>query len=53
MFISKDLETILEKREGNGIWQNLYQFPLIETEKNITELQKKLEVLSVSNVTLE
>lgn len=35
VFISKDGKTILEKREGKGIWQNLYQFPLIETENNI------------------
>ncbi len=35
VFISEDDKTILEKREGKGIWQNLYQFPLIETEKNI------------------
>ena len=28
-------ETFFEKREGNGIWQNLYQFPLIETETSI------------------
>tara|TARA_R110002049_G_scaffold97908_2_gene238499 strand:- start:3857 stop:4897 length:1041 start_codon:yes stop_codon:yes gene_type:complete len=34
VFISKDGKTILEKREGRGIWQNLYQFPLVETEKN-------------------
>ena len=33
VFISKDEKTILEKREGKGIWQNLYQFPLIETDK--------------------
>tara|TARA_R110001583_G_scaffold30477_2_gene105409 strand:+ start:881 stop:1921 length:1041 start_codon:yes stop_codon:yes gene_type:complete len=36
VFLSKDDRTILEKRQGKGIWQNLYQFPLIETEKNIT-----------------
>jgi len=35
VFISKDDKTILEKREGKGIWQNLYQFPLFETEKNV------------------
>ena len=35
VFISADGKTILEKREGKGIWQNLYQFPLIETEKNM------------------
>lgn len=35
VFISKDNTTILEKRLGKGIWQNLYQFPLIETTKSI------------------
>lgn len=29
--------TLIEKREENGIWQNLYQFPLIESEETITE----------------
>jgi len=27
--------TILEQRKGKGIWQNLYQFPLVESEKEI------------------
>ncbi len=27
-------QTFLEKRTQNGIWKNLYQFPLIEKEKN-------------------
>lgn len=36
VFISKDDKTILEKREGKGIWKNLYQFPLVETENNVT-----------------
>ena len=35
VFNSKDGKTILEQREGNGIWQNLFQFPLIETDKDI------------------
>ncbi|MCX7551045.1 A/G-specific adenine glycosylase [Xanthomarina sp. F2636L] len=35
VFVSNSGETILEKREENGIWRNLYQFPLIETEKDI------------------
>ena len=35
VFISDDEKIVLEQREGKGIWQNLYQFPLIETEKNI------------------
>ncbi len=31
-----DNKTILSERKGKGIWQGLYQFPLIESEKNIT-----------------
>lgn len=30
-----DHKTILSERKGKGIWQGLYQFPLIETEKTI------------------
>lgn len=37
VLISKDNKTILEKREGKGIWQNLYQFPLLETKTAVTE----------------
>lgn len=33
VLISSDEKTVLEQREGKGIWQNLYQFPLIETNK--------------------
>ena len=29
-------KTLIEKREGKGIWQNLYQFPLVETSKETT-----------------
>lgn len=31
VLIDESKNTLLQKREGNGIWQNLYQFPLIET----------------------
>jgi A/G-specific adenine glycosylase len=30
-------ETVLEERKGKGIWQGLYQFPLIETQKKTNE----------------
>lgn len=30
-------KTILLKREQNGIWKNLYEFPLIETPKKISK----------------
>ncbi|MFL0353415.1 A/G-specific adenine glycosylase [Xanthomarina sp. GH4-25] len=36
VFISDSSETILEKRQEKGIWKNLYQFPLIETEKTVS-----------------
>ena len=43
VLISEDNRTVLEKREGKGIWQNLYQFPLVETNKNVNA--NVLEVL--------
>ncbi len=30
----KNEHTIIQKRTAKGIWHNLYEFPLIETEKN-------------------
>lgn len=36
--------TLFRKREGRGIWQNLYEFPFVETEKETGDeaLQKQL-----------
>lgn len=36
VLIAEGDKTILEQRTKKGIWQNLYQFPLIESEKNIS-----------------
>ncbi len=36
LFINKDESTFLQKRTNNDIWKNLYEFPLIETERLIT-----------------
>lgn len=55
VFISEDGKTILQHRTGKGIWQHLYEFPLIETEKEETaesfvensELQKLIEKLEI------
>lgn len=33
--VDKDKNILFEKRDKKGIWQNLYQFPLIETEKSL------------------
>ena len=41
VFISKDDKTIVEQRIGKGIWQNLFQFPLIETKKSVSNKQFK------------
>ncbi|PQB05679.1 A/G-specific adenine glycosylase [Aureitalea marina] len=32
---SEDGKTLLEKREGRGIWQGLYQFPMTESDQPI------------------
>ncbi|CAM1360171.1 A/G-specific adenine glycosylase [Tenacibaculum xiamenense] len=32
---TNDGRTVLEERKGKGIWQGLYQFPLIETKSSI------------------
>src|SRR5690606_30475794 len=37
VFLDGDHKTVLEKRKGKGIWQNLYQFPLVETSQETTE----------------
>ncbi len=47
VFKSVDNQTIIEKREKKGIWQNLYQFPLLETDKLIDnkEIIKHIKTL--------
>ena len=34
--IDANKNTIIEKRIGKGIWQNLYQFPLIESKQSLS-----------------
>lgn len=44
VMIDTSKNTLLEKRKGKGIWQNLYQFPIIETfekQKNFTNQEFK------------
>ncbi|PKH49813.1 A/G-specific adenine glycosylase [Tenacibaculum sp. Bg11-29] len=36
--VTANNKTIIEEREGKGIWQGLYQFPLIETQESISEI---------------
>ena len=51
VFISPDKKTIFKKRTGNGIWKNLYQFPLIETESDLEtkDFKNHLKVKSILN----
>ncbi|MFY0629084.1 MAG: A/G-specific adenine glycosylase [Flavobacteriaceae bacterium] len=37
VILTADHKTVLEERKGKGIWQGLYQFPLLETTKDIGE----------------
>ncbi len=39
VFLDDSNQTLLEQRKGKGIWQNLYQFPLIESEGEWSEAQ--------------
>jgi A/G-specific adenine glycosylase len=47
IFLDENQNTIIQKRTDKGIWHNLYEFPLIETEKEVefdciaTEIQKQ------------
>lgn len=41
VFISEDKKTILQQRTTKGIWQYLYQFPLVETKKELKEKEFK------------
>nr|WP_299032652.1 A/G-specific adenine glycosylase [uncultured Tenacibaculum sp.] len=35
--VTEDDQTVLKERVGKGIWQGLYQFPLVETKKETDE----------------
>jgi A/G-specific adenine glycosylase len=35
VFEDENLNTIIQKRDQKGIWHNLYEFPLIETESEV------------------
>ena len=49
--IASNKRTILRQRKGKGIWQNLWEFPLLETETEITvkEVKNNLHDILVLN----
>ncbi|SDR83612.1 A/G-specific adenine glycosylase [Christiangramia echinicola] len=58
VFDLENNETILEQRSGKGIWNGLYQFPLIESEKLIGKNELKqyesfIEFIEGENYSLE
>ncbi|MBQ0767926.1 MAG: A/G-specific adenine glycosylase [Bizionia sp.] len=56
VILSQDNKTMLEQRTGKGIWQNLYQFPLIESNKpaDYETILQEVEMLDyVKSETLE
>lgn len=36
VFLSEEGETILQQRKGKGIWEGLYEFPLVETLSEVS-----------------
>lgn len=58
VYLTKKSETVIEKRNVKGIWQQLYQFPLIETEssvskKNLISYKKRLKKYNLINPEIE
>jgi A/G-specific adenine glycosylase len=63
VFEDENLNTLIQKRDQKGIWQNLYEFPLIETEREmdldtVSELiankyQSEYKITRISNLNLK
>jgi len=47
---SLETYTVLQQRKGKGIWQDLWQFPLIETETQATKKEVKEGVEELLNL---
>ena len=50
VIIDRDNKTQLQQRKGKGIWQNLWEFPLLESKKKITLEKVKQQLLKVVNI---
>ena len=51
VFIDSRNKTLLHQRSGKGIWQNLWQFPLLETNDkiNLKEIESRFKEVMVLN----
>lgn len=43
VILDEEGRTFMVKREGKGIWRNLYEFPLVESNSTLTKAKLKLE----------
>jgi A/G-specific adenine glycosylase len=59
IYIDKKNKTQIQKRTEKGIWQNLYEFPLIESEKTqdfdfiLENIKTKNKIISIQEMNLE
>jgi len=52
--VDNDHKTLVQRRDGRDIWQNLYEFPLVESNRRVSgdEMQELLpEILKAANPT--
>lgn len=49
VFTNSTDHTYIQKRRGKGIWQNLYEFPLVETKKH-TDKEGIMQALSLKGI---
>lgn len=58
ILVENNLEILISKRSGKGIWQHLYEFPLIESSKAITattlgsKIQELFNLADIPSITL-
>lgn len=54
--VSSDDKTIIQQRTEQGIWKNLYEFPLLETSENrflsSKEIQQEIPFTQIQSITL-
>ena len=44
VLLSEDQKTVLQQRTDKGIWQQLYEFPLVETQQVVDEFELREEL---------
>ncbi|MEM1339711.1 MAG: A/G-specific adenine glycosylase [Bacteroidota bacterium] len=54
LFLNENKDTLMEQRQGKGIWEGLYQFPLIETNREMPaafiqeSVEKKWDTIEIN-----